>query len=68
MGYVNSWCKFNDNSIIIAIFAKKLNVFMTKKLFALCVLSLIAALAWGQSPVVKVEEGPHGDTMYAGKI
>ena len=30
---------------------------MTKKLFALCALSLMAALAWGQSPVVKVEGG-----------
>ena len=30
---------------------------MTKKLFALCTLSLMAALAWGQSPVVKVEGG-----------
>ena len=30
---------------------------MTKKPFLLCVLSLLAALAWGQSPVVKVEGG-----------
>ena len=30
---------------------------MSKKLFALCALSLMAALAWGQSPVVKVEGG-----------
>ena len=30
---------------------------MTKKLFALCALSLVAALAWGQSPVVKIEGG-----------
>ena len=30
---------------------------MTKKLFTLCALSLVAALAWGQSPVVKVEGG-----------
>ena len=30
---------------------------MTKKLFTLCALSLVTALAWGQSPVVKVEGG-----------
>jgi para-nitrobenzyl esterase len=30
---------------------------MTKKLFALCAWSLMAALAWGQNPVVKVEGG-----------
>ena len=30
---------------------------MNKKLFTFCVLSLMAALAWGQSPVVKVEGG-----------
>lgn len=30
---------------------------MTKKQFLLCALSLMTALAWGQSPVVKVEGG-----------
>ena len=30
---------------------------MTKKLFVLCALSLMTALAWGQSPIIKVEGG-----------